>query len=102
MDLIIQKCKEILEGYYGDRFAGLLLYGSQVRGQEGPGSDIDLLVLIKGSFDYFQEIWNLAELLYPLQLESDRLLSVKPAALRDFQAGALQFYRNARREGITI
>jgi predicted nucleotidyltransferase len=102
MDPIIQKCKEILEGYYGDRFAGLLLYGSQVRRQAGPGSDIDLLVLIKGPFDYFQEIWKLAELLYPLQLESDRLLSVKPAALRDFQAGALQFYRNARREGITI
>jgi uncharacterized protein len=102
MDPIIPKCKEILEGHYGDRFAGLLLYGSQVRGQAEPGSDIDLLVLINGPFDYFQEIWSLAELLYPLQLESDCLLSVKPAALQDLQSGTLQFYRNARREGITL
>ena len=29
MDPIIQKCKEILEKHYGDRFAGLILYGSQ-------------------------------------------------------------------------
>jgi len=102
MDPIIRKCKEVLEDHYGDQFAGLLLYGSQARRKAEPGSDIDMLVLLHEPFDYFQEIWKLAELLYPLQLESDRLLSVKPAALRDFQAGALQFYRNARREGITI
>ncbi|MBM4301997.1 MAG: nucleotidyltransferase domain-containing protein [Deltaproteobacteria bacterium] len=102
MDPIIRKCKEILEQHYGDRFAGLILYGSQARGQAEPGSDIDLLVLLHGPFDYFQEIWNLAELLYPLQLEADRLISVKPAAVEDFQAGILQRYRRARREGIQI
>jgi hypothetical protein len=84
MDLIIQKCREILEKHYGDRFAGLILYGSQA------------------PFDYFQEIWNLAEWLYPLQLASNRLISVKPAAVQDFQAGILQFYRHARREGIPL
>ena len=102
MDPIIQKCKEILEKHYGERFAGLILYGSQARGQAEAGSDIDLLVLLQAPFDYFQEIWNLAELLYPLQLESDRLISVKPAAVQDFQAGILQFYRHARREGIQL
>jgi uncharacterized protein len=102
MDPIIPKCKEILEKHYGDRFAGLILYGSQARGQAEVGSDIDLLVLLQGPFDYFQEIWNLVELLYPLQLESDRLLSVKPAAVQDFQAGILQFYRQARREGVQL
>jgi predicted nucleotidyltransferase len=102
MNAIIQKCKEILEKHYGDRFAGLILYGSQARGQAEAGSDIDLLVLLQGPFDYFQEIWNLAELLYPMQLESDRLISVKPAAVQDFQAGILQFYRHVRREGIQL
>jgi uncharacterized protein len=102
MDPIIQKCKEILEKHYGDRFAGLILYGSQARGQAEEGSDIDLLVLLQGPFDYFQEIWNLAELLYTFQLESDRLISVKPAAVQDFQAGILQLYRRARREGIQL
>jgi predicted nucleotidyltransferase len=102
LDPIIQKCKEILEKHYGDRFGGLILYGSQARGQADEGSDIDLLVLLNGPFDYFQEIWNLAELLYPLQLESDRLISVKPAAMPDFQAGILKLYRHARRQGIQL
>ena len=53
MDPIIQKCKEILEKYYGDRLAGLILYGSQARGQAEAGSDIDLLVLLQAPFDYF-------------------------------------------------
>ena len=39
MDPIIQKCKEILEKYYGDRFAGLILYGSQARGQAEAGGE---------------------------------------------------------------
>jgi predicted nucleotidyltransferase len=69
MDPIIQKCKEILEKHYGERFAGLILYGSQARGQAEEGSDIDMLVLLQGPLDYFQEIWNLAELLYPRQLQ---------------------------------
>jgi len=102
MDTVIKTCKEILEQYYGDRFAGLILFGSQARGLAEAGSDIDLLVLLQGPFDYFQEIWNLADLLYPLQLEADRLISVKPAAVQDFQAGTVQFYRNARREGVQI
>ena len=90
MDPNTQKCKEILEKHYGDQFAGLILYGSQACGQAEAGSDIDLLVLLQAPFDYFQEIWDLAGLLYPLQLESDRLISVKPAAVHEFQAGILR------------
>jgi hypothetical protein len=56
MDPIIQKCKEILEKHYGDRFAGLILYGSQARGQAETGSDIDLLVWLQASFDLKQII----------------------------------------------
>jgi predicted nucleotidyltransferase len=99
VDPVINKCKKVLQQYYADRFAGLILYGSYARGRAETESDIDLLVLLERPFDYFQEIWRLAELLSPLQLETDRLLSVKPAALQDFQAGTIKLYRNARREG---
>jgi uncharacterized protein len=102
VDPVIQKCKTTLKNYYGDRMAGLILYGSQARGMAAEGSDIDLLVLLDRPFDYFQEIWNLTEVLYPLQLETQCLLSVKPAALQDFQAGTLQLYHNARREGRAV
>ena len=61
---VTQKCKHILEDYCGDRFYGLVLYGSIAREQDDPSSDIDLLVLLSQSFDFFRElrqlVWALA------------------------------------------
>jgi predicted nucleotidyltransferase len=99
---ILQECKAILEGYYGSHFQGLLLYGSVARGQAGPDSDIDLLVLLSRPFDYFDELRQIVELLYPIQLESDRLISAKPVSVDEFKSGRIQFYRNAKREGVTV
>jgi len=92
----------VLENHYGLRFKGLVLYGSVARGQAGPGSDIDLLVLLDDPFDYFQELRQIIDLLYPIQLDSDRLLSAKPAAVAEFEAGSIQLYRNAKREGVRV
>jgi predicted nucleotidyltransferase len=99
---IIQKCKTILEGYYGSQFKGLILYGSVARDQASPGSDIDLLVLLSQPFNYFDELHQIIELLYPIQLESDRLISAKPAPVDEFELGRIQLYRNAKREGVPL
>ena len=72
------------------------------RDQATPDSDIDLLVLLSKPFDYFQELRQIVDLLYPIQLESDRLLSTKPAPVDEFEAGSIQLYRNAKREGILV
>ena len=96
---VTQKCKRILEGHYGDRFQGLVLYGSVAREQADPSSDIDLLVLLDQPFDFFQELRRIVDLLYDVQLESERLISAKPAAAERFNRGDIQLYRNAQREG---
>lgn len=95
----VQKCKDILESHYGPRFKGLILYGSVVREQASAGSDIDLLVLLSEPFDHFEELRRIIDLLYPVQLESERLVSAKPAGETEFEDGRLQLYRNAKREG---
>ena len=99
---IVQRCKTALESHYGSEFKGLILYGSVARDQASPSSDIDLLVLLSRSFDYFDELRQIIELLYPIQLESDRLISAKPAALDEFEHGRIQLYRNAKREGVPV
>ena len=76
-----------------------MLYGSLARDQSEPGSDIDLLVLLQGPVDYFRELRDIVDLLYPIQLETDRLISAKPAPVDEFERGSIQLYRNARREG---
>jgi predicted nucleotidyltransferase len=99
---IIQRCRHILESHYGSRFRGLVLYGSVARNQASAESDIDLLVLLNEPFDYFCELRQIVELLYPVQLDSEQLISAKPAAADEFERGGIQLYRNARREGLLL
>lgn len=99
---VLERCKAVLESRYETQFKALILYGSMARQQTSPASDIDLLVLLSQPFDYFRELRVIVELLYPIQLECDRLISAKPAAWDDFERGAIQLYRNAKREGIPV
>jgi predicted nucleotidyltransferase len=99
---VVKKCRTALESHYGSQFKGLVLYGSVARDQASPTSDIDLLVLLNQPFDYFQELRRIIELLYPIQLDSDQLISARPAPLDEFEGGSIQLYRNAKREGIRL
>ena len=99
---IIRTCRTILDSHYGARFKGLILYGSVARDQAGPGSDIDLLVLLSPPCNYFDELRQIIELLYPVQLESERLISAKPVLVDEFERGTLQLYRTAKREGVFV
>lgn len=98
-DVLLQKCKRALEDHYGNRFAGLVLYGSMARNQADSSSDIDLLVLLSRPFDFMHELRQIVDLLYDIQLESERLISARPAEVEAFERGRIQLYRNARREG---
>ena len=102
VSLIVQKCKESLSRYYGSRLKSVILYGSVVRGEAGPASDIDLLILLSPPLDYFTELRQIVDLLYPIQLESEQLISAKPALASDYEVGSISLYRNARREGVAV
>jgi hypothetical protein len=52
--------------------------------------------------DYFQELQQIIDLLYPVQLESEYLISAKPVAADEFGRGELQLYRNVKREGLPV
>ena len=102
VDEIVRKCKTLLERHYGSRLKGLVLYGSTARHQADSLSDIDLLVLLSTPFDHFFELRQIIDVLYPIQLESERLISAKPVCVDEFEQGRLQLYRNARREGVLV
>ncbi len=99
---IAQRCRSILKSHYGSQFKGMVLYGSVARNQASELSDIDLLVLLNEPFDHFRELRQIVDLLYPLQLESEFLISCKPAAIDEFEHGGIQLYRNAKREGLVL
>lgn len=99
---VLERCKRILQASYGDRFTGLVLYGSRARDEETSESDLDLLVLLVPPFDYSEELWKIIELLYPVQLSVDFLLSALPASVNEYLSGEIQLYRNIRREGVVV
>ncbi len=102
MDQFLKQAKERLENVYGDRFHGLLLYGSEARGEAEPDSDIDLLVLLDGPIELWDDIKTTVDTLYDLQLEVIRQIHAMPVDVEKYQAGEYMFYRNVKREGIPI
>ena len=101
-NLVIRRCKDVLAKAYGKRLRGVILYGSIARKTAGKTSDIDLLVLLTPPFDYFAELRKIVDVLYPVQLDSDRLISAKPVLATDYESGSLALYRNAARDGIAV
>jgi len=90
---VARRCKTVLETHYGSQFKGLVVYGSAARNPASLSSDIDSLVLLGRPFEYLGELRRTVELPYPMQLESDWLISVKPAPWHEFEHGSLQLYR---------
>jgi len=102
MEQFLKQAKEKLADVYGDRFHGLLLYGSEARGGAEPDSDIDLLVLLDGPIELWDDIQTCVKTLYDLQLEIIRPIHTMPVDVEKYQAGEYMFYRNVKREGIPV
>ena len=94
--------KARLHAIYGDRLGGVVLYGSEARGEATPDSDIDILVLLTGPVALGQELRTIIAALYPLQLEIERPLHAIPVDMHVYEAGEFALYRHAQREGIRV
>ena len=44
----LRRYVEVLERHFGDRLVSVVLFGSRARGEARPGSDIDILVVVRG------------------------------------------------------
>jgi predicted nucleotidyltransferase len=97
--VILAELADGLRARLGDRFAGLWLYGSQARGDAGPESDIDLVLLLRGMERPGQEIDRIVDLLAELNLKYEVLISLLPLEECALDEAPGAFWRNVRREG---
>lgn len=97
---VIRKLEDGLKALYGDRYRGLLLYGSYARGDAREGSDVDLLLLLEGPVDPVLEILHLEPVKWPLSLDADLALSVMPVSLEAFKRAESSFLRAIREEAV--
>ncbi len=87
---------------YGERYRGLVLFGSYARGEADEGSDVDLLVLLEGEVNGWREYLRVEPITWPMSLESGYVLSLMPVNVEDYRNAWKPFLMNARKEGVFI
>ncbi len=87
---------------YGDRLRHVVLYGSQVRGEAHPESDVDVLVVLEGEVDYIAEVRRLLALKMDALARYEVLVSLKPVSLATFQNQGHPLMINVHQEGALL
>jgi len=99
---VLLACRDAVCQSYPD--ASIVLYGSQARGQAGPESDLNLLVLLNSGVS--SEITrSIRDMLYEIGLQNDIVISVIVRSLDTWNSAIWQataLYKEIEKEGINV
>ncbi|MGB3692187.1 MAG: HEPN domain-containing protein [Spirulinaceae cyanobacterium] len=99
---ILKELKPYLKNLYQEELAKIILYGSQARGDAQPDSDIDVLIVLKSDFSFYQESKRINNFVTDLCLKYEVLLSCSFSTLTQLKSQPTAFYRNVTNEGIEV
>jgi hypothetical protein len=93
-----------IEALYGERLVGVVLYSSEARGDASAVSDIDLLILLEGPVDRWQETKKINRALYPVELglAPYRAINALPLDAVEYKAEKAPLYTAAKHEGLRL
>lgn len=99
---VLRQLQRDLQHELGDQLEDILLFGSRARGEGRPDSDVDVLILLKGEFDYGELIRRTSSLVAALSLEHNIVISRAFATKARYETEQSPFYINVRREAVPI
>jgi len=102
LDNIISLVKKWFTEQYQDNLESIILYGSQARNEAKEYSDIDILIVLKTTFNYREEIAKTSYFIADLSLEYDTVISRAFISAQRFQEEKNPFVLNVKREGIAL
>ncbi len=94
--------RQELKKLYSERLAGVILFGSQARGEAHPNSDIDVLVVLQGEVQAGTEISRTSRLVADLSLTYDVVISCVFVSELQFTLEQSPLMVNVRREGVAL
>ncbi|NBC16661.1 MAG: nucleotidyltransferase domain-containing protein [Bacteroidetes bacterium] len=93
---------QALQALYGDRLVRIVLYGSHARGEATPDSDVDVMVILRGSVQPLRELRRMSAIATDLSLEHELLISLLPISETTVEAGELPLLREIQAEGVVV
>lgn len=99
---LLKELKEGLIRIYADELKVVYLYGSYARGEANSDSDIDVLVVLKGEFNYMEMLKRCEDFNAALCLENDVLISVAFVSEKEYQSRQTPFLMNVRRDAVAV
>jgi predicted nucleotidyltransferase len=99
---LMKSLPQRLRQAFGQRFRGVVMYGSQARSQTTLDSDIDLLVLLDEPISLGKDLETIIRALYPLQLDLEMPIHALPVSMEQWRRGDYALYRNALRDGVLL
>jgi predicted nucleotidyltransferase len=100
--VILRKLSTSLKHILGKRLEAVYLYGSQARGDAQPDSDIDVLVVVQGDFNYFDMVCKTTRYTAKLSLEYETVISCVFVSKEDYEHRRTPLMLNVRREGMLV
>lgn len=97
---IVSELRTSFEALYGDRLVTMILFGSHARGDAEPGSDIDVLIVLKEPVSPGTEITRTSEIRSQLSLKYDVVVSCTYVSAERYTTEQSPLLINIRREGV--
>lgn len=99
---VLSRLRSELTELYGERLVGMRLFGSHARGDSEAGSDLDVLIVLKGEVDPGLEIARTGPLVAPLCLATDQVISCLFLSEERFLTEKSPLLLNVRRESVPL
>ena len=100
---ILRELKKGLIEIYGDQLKAVYLFGSFARGEgKLPDSDIDVMIVLNGEFNYRQAQKRSINFVASICLKYDVVITRKFASDKEYSESKMPLFLNIRNDAIAI